>query len=66
MSNSKYVDVGWDEKDLVDSYYMQFCCKVSDVVNDARCALSLAEMKLFLRECKKLITEQLDKAESHQ
>lgn len=47
------------EKDLVDSYYMQFVGKVLDVMKTARCALTEAEYKMFIESVTKLTKENI-------
>ena len=44
----------------MEDFYKIFCAKILDVINKAEAALTHAEIKYFLKDCKKMIEEKME------
>ena len=48
------------EDKTMEDFYKIFCVKILDVINTAESALTHAELKYFLKDCKKIIEEKME------
>jgi len=44
----------------MEDFYKIFCAKILDVINTAESSLTHAELKYFLKDCKKIIEEKME------